>query len=323
MLKIKSLFLLIILFSTSSFAVTNPVTEGYVDVKNGKIYYQTYGKGSPIILINGGPGFDHEYLLPQTLDLMKDHTLIYYDQRGTGRSLETPIDDTTININQYVEDLDDVRKKLGFEKVTILGHSWGGRLALEYAIKHQDHIDNLILMGSTPANSKGFKAFLDEVAIRLKPVKAQLLAMEKSKEYKEGTPKMVADYYRLIFSTYLYKRSDGNKISLKFTTPYALNMPKIMGLMHKVLNEFDLSSDLKNIKFPTLIIHGDHDPIPLWTAQEIQTLIPNSKLEIMKNIGHFPPVENQAEFIRVIEDFVQPQTQKTTPTGNYTPQANQ
>jgi hypothetical protein len=75
--------------------------QGYVEVKDGKLFYQTFGFGEPIIVLHGGPGMDQGYLLPQMLELAKEHKVTFYDQRGSGKSLDTKIDEKTITINQF------------------------------------------------------------------------------------------------------------------------------------------------------------------------------------------------------------------------------
>src|SRR4026209_3032326 len=109
--------------------------EGYAPVKNGELFYREVGHGRPIIVLHGGPDFDHTYLLPDLDRLSDSYRLIYYDQRGRGKSApETPPEDVTIATE--VEDLESLRKHLQLASVAILGHSWGGVLAMQYAIRY-------------------------------------------------------------------------------------------------------------------------------------------------------------------------------------------
>lgn len=137
--------------------------QGFVKVKDGSLYYDEIGQGIPIIVVHGGPGLDHGYLQPQLSQLAANHKLIFYDQRGSGKSLETPLDEEYINIHQFVEDIEDLRKSLGLNKFVLMGQSWGGLLAMQYAVDHQDHLMGLILLDSAPADYKGQKAFIDEI----------------------------------------------------------------------------------------------------------------------------------------------------------------
>ena len=136
--------------------------SGYVSVDGAKLYYQTIGKGTPVIMLHGGPGLDHTYFLPQMRKIGEKHQAVFYDQRGSGKSESTSLDSKDININQFVQDLEHLRQALGYEKVTVLGHSWGGLLAMNYAIKYPEHTKALILMNSAPATMGGWTAFEKE-----------------------------------------------------------------------------------------------------------------------------------------------------------------
>ena len=94
--------------------------SGYVAVENGKLFYQKFGSGDPIIVVHGGPGLDQGYLLPQMLELAKDHELIFYDQRGSGHSLEASIDPKYVTADQFAEDLEKLRSKLGLKKIVLI-----------------------------------------------------------------------------------------------------------------------------------------------------------------------------------------------------------
>ena len=146
--KVQILFVLVT-FLFSSVAWSEPID----------LYHETSGEGRPIILLHGGPGLDHTYLFPQMGVLSKKYQLITYDQRGSGKSLNTELNDKAINTSVFVEDLESLRKKLGLEKFILMGHSWGGRLAMDYAIRHPEHVESLILIGSAPASKKEFELF--------------------------------------------------------------------------------------------------------------------------------------------------------------------
>src|SRR5215204_1866071 len=118
------------------FSVDHPGPwEGQVLTDRARLYCRTVGKGRPIIVLHGGPDFDHHYLLPEMDRLADSFCLIYYDQRGRGRSAEgvAPED---VSIDSEIEDLDSVRRHFGLDSVTVLGHSWGGLVAMEYATRH-------------------------------------------------------------------------------------------------------------------------------------------------------------------------------------------
>ena len=103
--------------------------QGFVAIADGSLYYDEIGHGIPIIIVHGGPGvLDQGYLQPQLFQLAAEHRLIFYDQRGSGKSLNTKLDEKHINIDQFVEDLEVLRTSLGLEKFILMGHSWAGYL---------------------------------------------------------------------------------------------------------------------------------------------------------------------------------------------------
>src|SRR5689334_5809238 len=106
--------------------------EGEVRVDGARLFCWEIGAGPPVIVLHGGPDFDHTYLLPELHVLSVSARLIYYDQRGRGRSADG-IKAEDVTIESEMEDLDAVRRHFGLEAITVLGHSWGALLALEYA----------------------------------------------------------------------------------------------------------------------------------------------------------------------------------------------
>ncbi len=95
--------------------------SGYIAVESGRLFYQRFGKGDPIIVVHSGPGLDQGYLLPQMLELAKDHEVIFYDQRGSGRSLEAGIDPKYVSSDQFAKDLESLRLELDLKKVALIG----------------------------------------------------------------------------------------------------------------------------------------------------------------------------------------------------------
>ena len=280
----------------------------FIDIsKGGKLYYQAYGSGKPIIVLHGGPGMSQNYLLPYMAELAKNHQVIFYDQRGSGKSIYGTIDDSTININQFVEDLENFRQKLGLNKITLIGHSWGGELAMHYAIKHPDHLHKLIIMNSLPANEIGIKAFIENYTKITAQVKPSLEKIEQNPKLKEGDAKLFEQYLKLIFSTYVKNEADVSKLNLSFTSNETKSYFEVSTIFAEnfITKPFDIRPDLQKINVPTLVIHSDYDPIPLWTAKDIANSIKGAKFLLIKDCGHFPYIEKPDETFKVIEEFMQ------------------
>src|SRR5580658_5042836 len=139
--------------SASAQAEVYPEQDGFVDAHGVLIYYVTFGKGPPLMIVHGGPGADHTYFLPYLLPLARTHRLIFIDERGSGRSQR--LQDTSLyTVENMVEDVEDVRTALKLGKISLLGHSYGGVLAEAYALKYQQNLTHLILNSTFPSTKQ-------------------------------------------------------------------------------------------------------------------------------------------------------------------------
>lgn len=283
-----------------------PVRRGYVKIDEGKLFYQIVGKGDPIIVIHGGPGLDQGYLLPGMAALSKKHQVVFYDQRGSGRSIVSHIDPQHINTEQFVEDLETLRKALGFSKITLVGHSWGGFVAMCYAIKYKKNLNKIVIMNSLPATTAGIHDLAEEIERRIAPSAAEMEKIESSPEFLNNDPQAISQYYGLFFYRYLYNPNDLEKINTKLEpqgVATGINVSKI--LEAEIFTKFiDLTDDLQKLKVPTLVILGEQDVVPLSTAQEITKAIKGSQLIVINQCGHFPYAEKPKEWLEAVEKFL-------------------
>src|SRR5262245_47742741 len=123
------------------------VREGCIPVPGAQLYFREIGTGVPLVVLHGGPDFNHGYLLPDLDRLSRSFRLIYYDQRGRGRSSGT-VSPEDVGIDSEIDDLETVRRHFGLDAVSLLGHSWGGLLAMEYATRHPDRLSHMILLNT-------------------------------------------------------------------------------------------------------------------------------------------------------------------------------
>lgn len=148
--------------------------EGFVKISGGQFHYQIFGEGEPMIVLHGGPGLDQRYLLPQISELAKANKVIFYDQRDSGKSLSPVFDPKKITLNQFIDDIETVRKNFGIKKFILVGHSFGGRLAIEYALAHPERVKVLILMHSAGVTYVANKDFLNTFKVKTKSISAKL-----------------------------------------------------------------------------------------------------------------------------------------------------
>src|SRR6185437_6663659 len=146
--------LLLLALSTVA-AAQSPVTQdGYVDNRGVKLFYHIVGHGADtLVVIHGGPGFTLDYLAPDLEPLTAHHTLLFYDQRGAGKS--TLVGDSAgLTVDKFVDDLEAIRRHFHMKKLTLLAHSWGAAVAALYAIRYPDQVSRMIIVGGLPMTGR-------------------------------------------------------------------------------------------------------------------------------------------------------------------------
>ena len=142
----------IVLTACNESAPRNEAKGGLLSLNGTELYVKTMGSGESIIVIHGGPVLEHGYLLPHLEPLSRDYRLIFFDQRLSGRS-SAELDSTEVRMENFVEDIEAVRSYFGLERVHVMGHSWGGLLAMKYALEYPERLNSLVLLNSMPASS--------------------------------------------------------------------------------------------------------------------------------------------------------------------------
>ena len=279
--------------------------EGFIPVENAQLFYQTAGKGNPLVVLHGGIGLSQDYLLPYMLQLAQNSFVILYDQRGCGRSTGE-INLNTMTVETFVQDLDAVRKAFHFEKISLLGHSWGSFVAMSYAIAHPDQVDKLILSNSMPASAEDWALYAQEWNKRSVPIQAQLEALKASKEFKVGDPDVVEKYFPTLFRPCFFRPENVKDLNVRMSPTAAIHSEQVYECFQETLmnKPFNLHPALKKLDIPTLVIHGDSDQIPPITAEAIHRSIPHSKYVLLKKCGHFPYIEAPKKYFDQIEAFL-------------------
>lgn len=281
------------------------IKETFVPSGEAKLFCRVTGQGKPLIVIHGGPGSGQDYFLPHMYDLAKNNFVIFYDQRGAGRS-PGEINEDTMAISAFVEDLEVLRKAFNFDKISILGHSWGAFVAMHYAIEHPKCIDRLILSNPCPASSDDFSIFEKERDKRLSNFQGELSKIQNSQEYQNGDPELHERLLKIFVRTYCHVPESAESLNLHLNRDVVINAIKIHQIVSKNILEkpFDLHDRLKKLQIPTLVIHGDDDPIPLSSAQHIHENILGSKLVVLDDCGHYPYVEQAELYFQSLNEFL-------------------
>jgi proline iminopeptidase len=286
--------------------------EGYAPVAGASLYYRDIGQGPPIIVLHGGPSFDHGYLLPDLDRLASAFRLIYYDQRGRGKSAEN-IQPTEVTIQSEMDDLEALRVYFQLESVTLLGHSWGGLLAMEYALRHPERVSHLILMNTAPTSYDDCALFVQERDVNAGSNVEILRDLESRPGYAEGDDLDArADYYRVYFrstlrSPELLDRMIEN-LRVNWTKEGVVKAGAVGNRLWQETYEstkYNLLPALTQVRIPTLVLHGDYDFIPLACATHIAEAIPGASLVQLHDCGHFSYLERPDAVREALNEFFQ------------------
>lgn len=238
--------------------------------------------------------------------------LIYYDQRGRGRSAGGVVPED-VTIDSEVDDLDRLRQHFELDTVALLGHSWGCVLAMEFATRHPDRVTHLILLNTAPASHADLLRFREQRERDEKSSLATMEALSRTPGYAKGDIETEAEYYRAHFGATV-RRSDQleslvRRLRLHFSPEDILKARAIEHRLYTqtwLADQYDLLPRLRQLKTPTLVIHGDYDFVPLQCAGNIAEAMAASQLMVLNDCGHFAYAECPAEVHRAIVGFVSP-----------------
>ena len=252
-------------------------------------------------MLHGGPGADHGYLLPGFDLLATGRELIYYDQRGGGRS---PVPrDAPVGWREHVADLDALREAWGVGRLTILGYSWGGLLAQLYATEHPERVDRLALVSTAPS----WRAARDEFERRFAE-RNLAPALQAARDAVRASDLRLRDpdaFQRRMFELsvvpYFYDPSKAREL-----TPFRV-IGRTQEEVWRSLGDYDLRPRLGALRaIPSLVLHGQDDPIPIEAARETAGLV-GSEFHALDQCGHCPHVERPEEFRRWLDTFLPPE----------------
>lgn len=271
--------------------------EGYVPVADARLYYHEVGQGPPIILLHGGPSFDHNYLLPDMDRLADTFRLIYYDQRGRGKSGEN-VQPEDVSLQSEVDDLEAVRAYFQLETVALLGHSWGGLLAMEYAIHHPERVSHLILLDTAPASYDDCQVFVQERDTHAPDDTKLRQELAARPEFVAGDPDARAAYYRIYFRATLRSPELLDRLIAHLRAGWRKEgILTAEAIGDRLWDEsygsvgYDLLPRLAQLRMPTLILHGDYDFVPIACAAHIAGAIPDARFVVLRDCGHFSYLE--------------------------------
>lgn len=289
-------------------------TDGkHYEVNGAKLWVVTFGEGDPIFFIAGGPGGTH-YGLRSFDSLSTTNTLVYYDGYGRGKS-DTAKDVSEYTLERDIEDLEGLRKAMGYSKINVLGHSYGGVVAQGYGIKYPDNVSHLIL-----ANS--FHSYLmwqanddncnHEIKTNYPEVWKEL--MEVREQGAISSDKIHQEIYGKVPYGFLYAYNAG-KFAKRKRKPYPNSFNRklyyqMVGkdgdfIVGSDIGNFDFRKDLKQLQMPILIIAGRFDRVAVPTMMiKYKDYCPQAEFVMFEKSGHNPQVEEPEKEFKLIREFL-------------------
>jgi proline iminopeptidase len=265
------------------------------------LYYEIRGSiaGTPLVVINGGPGVDHGYM-HSTLhpvsaldELAKERPVIFYDQRGMGKSPPLQVGQSC-TIADQVADLEALRDHLGYQRINILGHSFGGYLAIAYAARYPERIERMILCNSAAAK------FADTLFLFAKVFPETHEKMAAIEIIDEATKKAAFMHY---FSMLFYSPKYRDAYLAQVTEVRADT--KVADMLLKDMEELDFTPVLATFPFPTLVITGRFDMnVAPSVSYALHKAIPGAQFVVFEESGHLPFYEEQESFVRTVRRFL-------------------
>lgn len=307
LLKFTGVLVLLYCFNFSSYSQSS----GEIPLDNGKLHYEIFGKGKPLLLINGGPGISSKAYVGMAQELSVDRMVIIFDQRGTGRSILKEINEKTITINKMIDDIELLREKLELQKWDILGVSFGGLLACNYVQKYPQKVDRLILqstLGMSRNRDTEINAFKEIDYV-------DMIAIEKE---------LYDVLEKYFFSDYLDVDQKNKLLAGLKARYYVYDSKNINAAIHWFLNEaehnFKVTSyanrsslrresrkskkKLEKFDGKVLIIHGREDFINLTAPESLHKVFKNSQLIILDECGHIIRLDKPKILYKILMDFL-------------------
>jgi proline iminopeptidase len=267
------------------------------EVRGVSIFERRIGSGSPAVVLHGGPGAHHDYLLPGFDDLARNRELIYYDQRGGGQS---PVPrETPVGWREQVADLEELRRQWGLEQLTLVGYSWGGLLAQLYATEFPERVGRLALISPAPAWREMRLEFERRFAERnLAPNLQQQRTELRASGLRERNPAEYAQrLFELSVAPYFYDPARARDL-----TPFRVT-GRTQQEVWSSLGDYDLRPALAGLTIPAIVLQGEDDLIPQESTRTVARIL-DAELHLLPQCGHVPYIEAHEEFVRLLDQFL-------------------
>ena len=287
------------------------VFEGRLPFRGHEVWYRIVGEGEeagklPVLLLHGGPGATHDYL--ESLEALAEtgRRAIFYDQLGCGRS-DLPDDPSLFTVELFVDEVGVVRRELGLDRIHLFGNSWGGMLAMEYALTQPDGLASLVL-ASAPASIPQWVAETGRLRREL-PADVQE-ALDRHEAAGTTDSQEYADACRVFYKRHVCRLDEWPDYVLR-----SFDFLERHGLVYRTMNgpsefhvtgtlrEWDVTARLGEIRVPTLVVSGEHDEATPAINRTVTEGIPGARSVILPGCSHMAHVEDPEPYVRLLDGF--------------------
>jgi len=279
---------------------------GYARADGADIRYRVLGAGRPLLLVNGGPGWSSAHMLPVAERLAESHRVILFDQRGTGASRLAVLDSTTVTMRAMVEDIDALRRHLSIETWIVMGHSFGGMLAMAYAAEHPEPVEALVL--SAPAGPSldflgWYPASLND---RLLPAERETVAYWSDAEILEADPTQAGyEIVKASIGAFLYDRSRLSEVlAVIDENTWSVTTSQLVW-RDLARADFDVNQPLGAFQRPVLVVQGRQDALGDLHAYRVSEIFPNASLQIIEESAHLMWVDQEQRYYDAVMGFLE------------------
>lgn len=304
---------------TQSASAAEPSEWSYSEANGLMIAYRTFGKGEPLVLLNGGPGRSSDTFTQLAKLISSDkRQVILFDQRGTGRSRPAKLDNSTISLDLMVEDLEALRRRLGIDSLSVLGHSFGGIYAMAYAAKYPKRVKSLLLSASGGIDLS-WKEYV--VANQLARLDARNLARYRfwtnPKQLEKSSPKARLEALRAVIPAYLFDKKFVPEVERALVNE-KYYVPEVNDLVWNDLRrkKFDLKAAFKDFAAQVLVVDCRQDFLGEAVPMTIHASFPSSKLIFIDECSHYPWLEKPDSYFKILDEFFDPNPNKQTDGSN-------
>ncbi|CAN5779076.1 alpha/beta hydrolase [soil metagenome] len=283
--------------------------EGYfTGADSARLFYRAIGRGrDTVVVVHGFQGNNQNYLAPDLLPLARGRTLLFYDQRGAGRS--SPVSDPAqLGIEAHVRDVEALRQHFRLERLSLLGHSGGAAIVARYAVAHPGRTARLVLVTPPPPVREPFseqtmRAFFPRVDsatwVRVNALQASLPTAQDPVSVCQDITRAVLPH------AYFANPANAERMRGDFcaSPPEKLRTQAQRTAAFQQSLPADWRPSLRPLRVPVLVIHGAHDAIPLAASRAWVQALPDARLLVLPSADHLPWVEQPEQFISAVDQF--------------------